>query len=82
MKKYTEQAKLSVVEDYCSGSAGHRELAFLLMDVATWSGFQFAMAFAPSYFRCRSFCSGALSNPISPMLITQQAVGRRGGTGA
>ncbi|WP_219915028.1 transposase, partial [Pseudomonas protegens] len=27
MKKYTEQAKLSVVEDYCSGSAGHREVA-------------------------------------------------------
>lgn len=27
MKKHTEQAKLSVVEDYCSGSAGHREVA-------------------------------------------------------
>ncbi|TFZ33936.1 transposase, partial [Pseudomonas syringae] len=27
MKKYTEQAKLSVVADYCSGSAGHREVA-------------------------------------------------------
>ena len=27
MKKYTEQTKLSVVEDYCSGSAGHREVA-------------------------------------------------------
>ncbi|WP_124321824.1 transposase [Pseudomonas chlororaphis] len=27
MKKYTEQAKLLVVEDYCSGSAGHREVA-------------------------------------------------------
>ena len=27
MKKYTEKAKLSVVEDYCSGSAGHREVA-------------------------------------------------------
>jgi len=27
MKKYTEQAKLSAVEDYCSGSAGHREVA-------------------------------------------------------
>lgn len=26
-EKYTEQAKLSVVEDYCSGSAGHREVA-------------------------------------------------------
>lgn len=27
MKNYTEQAKLSTVEDYCSGSAGHREIA-------------------------------------------------------
>ena len=27
MKKYTEQTKLSVVEEYCSGSAGHREVA-------------------------------------------------------
>lgn len=27
MRKYTEQVKLSVVEGYCSGSAGHREVA-------------------------------------------------------
>jgi len=27
MRKYTEQARLSAVEDYCSGSAGHREVA-------------------------------------------------------
>lgn len=27
MKKYTEQAKLSAVEDYCSGSAGYRVVA-------------------------------------------------------
>ena len=26
MKKYAEQTKLLVVEDYCSGSAGHREV--------------------------------------------------------
>ena len=27
MEKYTEQVKLSAVRDYCSGSAGHREVA-------------------------------------------------------
>jgi transposase len=27
MKKYTEQTKLLVVEDYCSRSTGHREVA-------------------------------------------------------
>jgi transposase len=27
MRKYTEQTKLSAVEDYCSGSAGYREVA-------------------------------------------------------
>ncbi|MNJ31498.1 Transposase [compost metagenome] len=27
MRKYTEQTKLSAVEDYCSGSAGQREVA-------------------------------------------------------
>lgn len=26
-EKYTEQGKLSVFEDYCSGSTGHREVA-------------------------------------------------------
>ncbi|NNB27841.1 transposase [Pseudomonas fragi] len=27
MRKYAEQTKLSAVEDYCSGSAGYREVA-------------------------------------------------------